>query len=680
MSFAQIRARIFATPPLFIAAEIVALGAMGGTLPLLGVPSVYAIYCDYAWECDDANGCTDDDCVSNECQNNNNTAACDDGQYCTDGDVCSGGSCTSGGSRDCSDANSCTDDSCNETNDTCDYTNNNNACDDGNVCTDNDTCSGGSCGGTPNNNSCDDGDACTENEVCSAGSCGGGSAVNCDDSNACTDDSCNPASGCVNTSNVGSCDQYEANSCDCTTETWCHDSTDNDQDSYTDCADSDCGDTVCSSSEENICDCTTETWCHDSTDNDQDATTDCSDADCFNSVCSESEANSCDCTSETWCHDSTDNDQDATTDCADGDCGDTVCSQSEENSCDCATETWCSDGVDNDQDSLMDHSDTDCIICGDSAIDSGEECDDGNTTNGDGCNNTCQQEQGWACDGLPSACTHPVLLVNTEAFQVIDDADTASDVSLQFGDGLDKNLTYSRTLQQFEFDAPLAVTGNISATGSIFASGSLVVEGTAAIHGVLSGNTIANATLQNVTISGTANSLLNIGTGSLALHTRQIAIGMNDATVSMDGTSNAANVFSASDTGANPHQYYIIKTGSGQLQDLTLHMKVRVPRDFADFGAGNDVSFWYKNTGTGVTDSKIDILVEDKDGDDAFPAAEGLGLFNAAWTQYVNEFDGGSFNPVADEFLYITAKGSARYNSGNLSPYVGEIVLTYRAR
>jgi cysteine-rich repeat protein len=31
-------------------------------------------------------------------------------------------------------------------------------------------------------------------------------------------------------------------------------------------------------------------------------------------------------------------------------------------------------------------------VCGDTIIESGEQCDDGNTTNGDGCDNSCQLE------------------------------------------------------------------------------------------------------------------------------------------------------------------------------------------------------------------------------------------------------------------------------------------------
>jgi hypothetical protein len=276
---------------------------------------------------------------------------------------------------------------------------------------------------------------------------------------------------------------------------------------------------------------------------------------------------------------------------------------------------------------------------------------------------------------------NPALLVNTEAFQILDDADTASNVSLKFGQTLEKSLTYNRTLEQFQFDDDLAVTGNVQTSGNLAASGSLVADGNAIIYGTISGATITSAVLQNISLSGASNVISNVGTGSLAVRTAQMHVLINDVTVEADGTSNAANVFTGSETGANPHEYYVVKTGSGQLQDLTLRMKVRVPRDFVDFGAGSDVSFWYKNTGAEAEDSKIDFLVEDKDGDDAFTAAEGEGLFASTfWEEFTNEFDGGSFNPVADEFLYITVKGYARYQSGYLSPYIGEIVLTYRAR
>lgn len=38
-------------------------------------------------------------------------------------------------------------------------------------------------------------------------------------------------------------------------------------------------------------------------------------------------------------------------------------------------------------------------VCGDHVIDAGEACDDG-----DGCSAACTVEEGWHCDGEPSAC------------------------------------------------------------------------------------------------------------------------------------------------------------------------------------------------------------------------------------------------------------------------------------
>ncbi len=46
-------------------------------------------------------------------------------------------------------------------------------------------------------------------------------------------------------------------------------------------------------------------------------------------------------------------------------------------------------------------------VCGDNVIftGNGEVCDDGDTSNGDGCSSSCQIESGWTCMGEPSSCT-----------------------------------------------------------------------------------------------------------------------------------------------------------------------------------------------------------------------------------------------------------------------------------
>ncbi len=42
--------------------------------------------------------------------------------------------------------------------------------------------------------------------------------------------------------------------------------------------------------------------------------------------------------------------------------------------------------------------------CGNGIIEIGQQCDDGNTLSGDGCNSECMIEPGWTCKGSPSVC------------------------------------------------------------------------------------------------------------------------------------------------------------------------------------------------------------------------------------------------------------------------------------
>src|SRR6185312_13958997 len=56
-------------------------------------------------------------------------------------------------------------------------------------------------------------------------------------------------------------------------------------------------------------------------------------------------------------------------------------------------------------------------VCGDGTVNTGEQCDDGNTSNGDGCSSTCQKES------TPSTCGDGNVDVATET---CDDGNTVS--------------------------------------------------------------------------------------------------------------------------------------------------------------------------------------------------------------------------------------------------------------
>ncbi|MFQ5479359.1 MAG: hypothetical protein ACE5E4_12165, partial [Candidatus Binatia bacterium] len=146
--------------------------------------------------CDDGDVCTDDSCDSAlGCQHSNNTAACDDGDLCTTVDVCVAGACVGGVTANCDDGNICTDDSCDSAVG-CVSVPNIASCDDGLFCNGSDTCAGGICShaGDP----CVGGPAC--NDTCNemAGDCLKPAGASCTaDPNACSIEQCDGAGNCL---------------------------------------------------------------------------------------------------------------------------------------------------------------------------------------------------------------------------------------------------------------------------------------------------------------------------------------------------------------------------------------------------------------------------------------------------------------------------------------------------
>jgi len=181
--------------------------------------------------CDDKNLCTDDTCDPIAgCVHQPNSKACDDGNACTTGDKCSGGSCVAGEATGCDDGNLCTTDSCTPSKG-CVHMLNTVPCDDGDLCTTGDHCAmgvcissakltcndgnpctadscapGAGCQFVPTIAACDDGNACTSGDACSKGQCLGPNVVSCDDDNVCTKDFCSPLTGCGHSPLPGPCE------------------------------------------------------------------------------------------------------------------------------------------------------------------------------------------------------------------------------------------------------------------------------------------------------------------------------------------------------------------------------------------------------------------------------------------------------------------------------------------
>lgn len=109
----------------------------------------------------------------------------------------------------------------------------------------------------------------------------------------------------------------------------------------------------------------------------------------------------------------------------------------------------------------------------------------------------------------------PTLLVNTEAFQVIDDGDGSTNIELRFGGSANEILRWNISKSAFVFSDDLNVEGNLTASGTLSVEGASSLQGNVTARGNFSGATIhAEGSLS---ASGTLF-LQGTLTGALAFH------------------------------------------------------------------------------------------------------------------------------------------------------------------
>lgn len=87
---------------------------------------------------------------------------------------------------------------------------------------------------------------------------------------------------------------------------------------------------------------------------------------------------------------------------------------------------------------------------------------------------------------------NPTLLVNTEAFQVIDEGDSSTNIELRFGSTVNETLLWNRSQGMFQFTDDLSVQGTLSGS-RLRVDGNADIWGNLSASGSLSADTTINA-------------------------------------------------------------------------------------------------------------------------------------------------------------------------------------------
>jgi archaellum component FlaC len=313
--------------------------------------------------------------------------------------------------------------------------------------------------------------------------------------------------------------------------------------------------------------------------------------------------------------------------------------------------------------------------------------------------------------GSSTANAADILIYSNEIFEVetdlevggnnliLDANNAGGDIVLQFGtDALEtlETISWNNVLDRFEISDDLFVDGDLIVSGDVEfditidnVDPNYVLDGNGTLNDYLNdiNNEIGDRNYLDenyVTDGQTITESIDALDQAIGNGVSSISVGVNDATVVADGNDNRANIYAAYDE-VDDHEYYYLRTRQALTQDLELKYKVMLPEDFESFVEdGEAVSFYYRNENSvDANDSKVDITVSDKDGDEGFAANN---LFSALWTKVTSDlnlnplFDPANADLNGDRYVVVTVKMYGVNGLQSSQPNAGEIVLRYNTR
>jgi|GEM_PF-6309503 len=216
--------------------------------------------------------------------------------------------------------------------------------------------------------------------------------------------------------------------------------------------------------------------------------------------------------------------------------------------------------------------------CGNGLVEPGESCDDGGTTTGDGCSDTCTVEFGWACDGAsPTSCTEYQSIGSFAAGDPIADVANTANLPAGYAD-----------IFQITFTEDVALSGTLTVPGAGDPDFRLYDSG---FNLVISAANVGPEAFSDVVPAGTYLVVVSIYGGD-ADADQGYVLSMSTKTVADAGTIGDGDslLFSGGPVAAGTSDFYTVTTSEDVL--LTFDLS-------SDDGATSDMDLYVYSATTG---------------------------------------------------------------------------------
>jgi len=284
----------------------------------------------------------------------------------------------------------------------------------------------------------------------------------------------------------------------------------------------------------------------------------------------------------------------------------------------------------------------------------------------------------WPISTVPGA-------TNSDNFVLDNDNNAVGLIGLQFGNTLNKVLSWDMLNGYFNFNDNVNINGDLTISGTVdgvdvsaLASAvNLHLDGGASKHDAseidveaTDGHYYSAGDLETA-IDTIDEQLSSLSSGSSNL--KKIIPSLYDGvSYKADGTNNIGRLFVDSDI-SNKKNYYVWKSTKNTLQDYDVIVQVPLPTNFSGWNGATPWNFTYRSSSANTNENKADIYIYDSSGAAVTLTGTNTNLANTVWSSTSIGYSGSPTFTAGTTFMIVIRMHSRNSNE----MHIGEISLDF---